>query len=65
MDSHDTGKGTFVAKMAEEVKSDIKIATVKQAFGTAIDTALLHDYSLKEAMDIFQAIIEEYKRKGE
>lgn len=59
------GKGTFVAEIEEEWKKDVKIAAVKLAFETAIETALRHDYSLEEAEAIFQHIIENYQRKGE
>ena len=59
------GKGTFVAEIEEGWRKDVKIAAVKLAFETAIETALRHDYSLKEAEAIFQNIVENYQRKGE
>ncbi|MEK3889170.1 GntR family transcriptional regulator [Bacillus sp. FSL K6-3431] len=59
------GKGTFVSEIEEGLKKDVKIAAVKLAFETAIETALRHDYSLKEAEEIFQSIVENYQRKGE
>lgn len=59
------GKGTFVSEIEEELKKDVKIAAVKLGFETAIETALRHDYSLDEAIEIFQNIIKNYERKGE
>ncbi|CAM4103126.1 GntR family transcriptional regulator [Lederbergia lenta] len=59
------GKGTFVSEIEEGLKKDVKIAAVKLAFETAIETALRHDYSLEEAETIFQNIVENYQGKGE
>lgn len=60
------GRGSFVAEIEEELKKEVKIAAVQLAFETAIETALLHDYSPEQVKEIFSETIKNYEGdKGE
>ncbi|MBD1380637.1 GntR family transcriptional regulator [Metabacillus arenae] len=58
------GKGTFVAKVDEAKIAMTKRSTVQNALKTAIDTALKHDYSIKEIESMFAEILQEKEREA-
>ncbi|MBE1554246.1 GntR family transcriptional regulator [Sporosarcina limicola] len=58
------GKGSFVAEIEEGLKQEVKVATVRLAFETAIETAFRHDYSTKQVEKIFSDLIKDYEDKG-
>lgn len=61
------GKGTFVADVESDLKEEVKVSTVYKKFETSIDTAFKYDYTFEQIEDIFQSVLDTYKkkRKGE
>ncbi|MEC5424109.1 GntR family transcriptional regulator [Virgibacillus sp. C22-A2] len=59
------GKGTFVAEIEDSLKHQVKVAAVYQTIEKAIETALNYDYSLDQIEDIFNEIVQSYRKKGE
>lgn len=60
------GKGTFVAEVDTSMKQQIKVSTVFQAMEKAVDTALKHDYTVKQLEEIFYEVLASYQNeKGE
>lgn len=59
------GKGTFVAKVEQKVKKQVKVEKVSQVFKEAIETAFTFDYTEEEIKDIFdQELASYHKNKG-
>ncbi|CAM3260406.1 GntR family transcriptional regulator [Filibacter tadaridae] len=58
------GKGSFVAEIEEGLKKEVKVATVRLVFETAIETALRHDYSTEQVKEIFSDLMKDYEDKG-
>ncbi|MBM7600782.1 GntR family transcriptional regulator [Virgibacillus halotolerans] len=55
------GKGTFVAKIADPIKQQIKVSTVYQAMEKAIETAVSYDYTFQQIEGIFKEILTTYE----
>ncbi|MDA3130011.1 GntR family transcriptional regulator [Aliibacillus thermotolerans] len=51
------GKGTFVANVAETMKTKVKDQAVEEAFREAIDVAKRHNYTDEEIQTIFQEML--------
>jgi GntR family transcriptional regulator len=57
------GKGTFVAKVGDEIKEQTKFSTVYHTLSMAIETGRRHDYSFEQLLDMVHTIIQQQKEK--
>jgi len=56
------GKGTFVSKVEESLKQQIKITSVYETFEKAVETAIHYDYTVEQIEEIFHTILMSYKK---
>ncbi|MGM8364929.1 GntR family transcriptional regulator [Virgibacillus sp. W0181] len=57
------GKGTFVSKVEDALKKEVKITSVQQAFEQAIDIALHYNYTDKQMKAIFHDVLSHKRSK--
>lgn len=58
------GKGTFVSKIEESLKQQVKITSVYETIEKAVETAINYNYTVEQIEEIFHSILMSYK-KGE
>lgn len=56
------GKGTFVAKVEAELKTEVKTTAVYQAFEKAVATAHTYEYTLEQMEKVFQDVLTSFKQ---
>ena len=57
------GIGMFVKPLAKELKKDFKSQTAKESFKKAAATAILMDYTEKEAVDLLKQMYRKLKKE--
>src|SRR5699024_4626677 len=55
------GKGTFVAEVQDELKQEVKIKAVYEAFEQAVDTAFNYEYTCGQMEDVFKKVLQSYE----
>lgn len=58
------GKGTFVAEIDQSLKQQVKVSSVYQSMEKAVAIARNYDYTYPQIENIFQEVLEAYKREG-